>query len=84
MLRCKELTELVTDHLEGQMPLAEGVSVSLHLSSCQHCSAYLGQMKAVVRLLRQLPADPSPPRVGDQLLLSFRRTRRGGQLETKR
>lgn len=79
MLRCKELTELVTEHLEGQLPIAQSVSVFLHLSSCQHCRAYLGQMKSLLKLLRQLPADPGPPRVGGQLLLAFRRGRRVGQ-----
>jgi predicted anti-sigma-YlaC factor YlaD len=72
MLSCKEFTELVTDHLEGQLPLAQRVSVSLHLGSCQSCRAYLGQMKSLLKLLRQLPVDPSPPRVSEALLLSFR------------
>ncbi len=78
MLRCKDLTELVTDHLEGKMPLAPSVGVFLHLSTCQHCRAYVSQMKSVVSLLRQLPAHPDPPTVSDQLLLSFRRRWVGG------
>jgi len=57
MLRCKEFTELVTDHLEGHLPLARSVRVSFHLGSCQHCRAYHGQMKSLVKLLRQLPID---------------------------
>ena len=72
MLRCRDLTELLTDYLEGELPPAQSASVSLHLSSCEHCRAYLGQMESVVKLLRQLPADPGAPRVSDQLLLSFR------------
>jgi predicted anti-sigma-YlaC factor YlaD len=84
MVTCRELTELVTDHLERKVPLAAGVCVSLHLSSCQDCQAYRGQMKSLLELLRQLPADPDsgPPRVGDQLLLSFRRRHRVGQVGT--
>ncbi len=76
MLSCKELTELVTDYLEGELSLAESASVYFHLSSCRYCRTYLGQMKSVVKLLRQLPADPGPPEVSDELLLSFRRKHR--------
>jgi predicted anti-sigma-YlaC factor YlaD len=80
MLRCKELTELVTDHLERQLSLALRMSVSLHLSSCRHCRAYYGQMKSLVKLLRLLPAEPGPPQVSDKLLLSFRRRHRARQV----
>ncbi len=83
MLTCKELTELVTDYLEGQMPLAQSVSVTLHLSSCRHCRAYVGQMKSLVTLLRNLPADPGPQRVDDQLLLRFQRRPRMGEISPR-
>ncbi len=84
MLRCKELTELVTDHLERQLPIALRMSVSLHLSSCRHCRAYFGQMKSLVRLLRLLPAEPDPLEVSDKLLLSFRRWHRARQASWRR
>ncbi len=80
MLRCKELTELVTDHLERQLSLALRMSVSLHLSSCRHCRAYYGQMKSLVKLLRLLPAEPGPSQVSDKLLLSFGRRHRARQV----
>ena len=84
MLRCKELTELVTDYLEGQLPPAQRVSVSLHLSSCQHCRAYLSQMKSLVKLLRQLPAESGPPRIADHVLLSFRQRQPVGRVSRRR
>jgi anti-sigma factor RsiW len=76
MPRCNELTELVTDHLEGQLPLAQRASVVFHLSCCRHCRLYVGQMKSLVKLLRQLPAERGPPKVSDQLLASYRRKHR--------
>jgi predicted anti-sigma-YlaC factor YlaD len=80
MLRCKDLTELVTDHLERQLSLAQSVSVSLHLSSCRHCGAYFGQMKSLVKLLHQLPADAGPTIVSDKLLLLFQRKHRAREV----
>ncbi len=84
MLRCKELTELVTDHLERQLSLGLRMSVSLHLSSCRHCRAYFGQMKSLVKLLRLLPAEPCPAEVSDKLLRSFRRRHRARPFSRRR
>jgi anti-sigma factor RsiW len=75
MLRCDELTERVTDYLEGQLSLANEVDTFLHLRRCSDCRKYLAQMKTTVRLLRQLPTPPSPTEVADQLLARFRRAR---------
>ena len=75
MLRCDELTERVTDYLEGQLSLANKVDTFLHLRGCGDCRKYVAQVKTTVRLLRQLPAPPSSTEVGDQLLLRFRRAR---------
>lgn len=68
MLKCNELTEMSTDYLDGQLPLAPRVDVYLHLGFCRHCRGYLGQMKTTMKLLRQLPVAFTPARVSDELL----------------
>jgi len=78
MLRCDELTEIVTDYLEGQLPLANKVDTFLHLRGCGDCRKYVAQVKTTVRLLRQLPTPPSSAEVADQLLARFRRARFAG------
>lgn len=77
MLRCDELTERVTDYLEGQISLANRVEIYVHLRRCSGCRNYLGQMKETVRLLGQLPVPPSRD-VGEALLARFRRSRLAG------
>ncbi|HME91670.1 MAG TPA: zf-HC2 domain-containing protein [Myxococcaceae bacterium] len=74
MLRCDEFTETVTDYLEGRMSLAKRADVFIHLRSCTGCRAYFDQMKATVRLLRQLPPQPSA-RISNALWAHFRRAR---------
>jgi anti-sigma factor RsiW len=73
MLRCDDFTELVTDYLEGKMPLADTAEAYIHLRKCRACRTYLRQMKATVKLLRELPAPSPPTEVTDALLASFRR-----------
>lgn len=72
MLTCRQLTELVTDHLEGRLSLAQTVRFHMHLGMCRHCRAYLRQMKMTVRALGRAPEVSFPPEVRESLLKRFR------------
>lgn len=72
MLTCKEITELVTDYLEGRMGLADRMRFQMHVGMCKHCRAYLKQMKATVAVLGQMPDDAEMPEdVRDELRKRF-------------
>ncbi len=51
MLTCQELTELITDYLEGRVSFMDRVRFRLHIGMCRHCRAYLDQMKQTIRTL---------------------------------
>jgi predicted anti-sigma-YlaC factor YlaD len=72
MLTCQELTELVTDYLEGRQSLIERLRFEVHLGMCRHCRAYLRQMKQTVRILGRLSEDDIPADVSETLLARFR------------
>ena len=74
MLSCKELTELVTDYLEENLPWRERLRIQVHLWMCKHCGRYVDQMRTVIGLLRRLPTEPIPPKLVDTLLPQFRET----------
>lgn len=76
MLTCREITELVTDHLEGRLSLLQRVRFQLHLGMCRHCRAYLRQMKATIRVLARLSLEPVPPELSDELLRRFQNWKR--------
>lgn len=71
MLTCKQLTELVTDYLEGRLSLVDRLRFQLHIGMCRHCRAYLRQMKLAIRALGELPPEPMPPAVRDELRRRF-------------
>lgn len=71
MLSCQQITELVTDYLEGRMGLADRMRFHVHLGMCKHCRAYLRQMKATVAALGHLPDEPMPDDVRDELRERF-------------
>lgn len=75
MLTCRELTDLVTDYLEGRLTLLERLRFQMHVGMCRHCRAYLRQVKQTIRTLGQLPSDPIPPNMQQALLERFRNWR---------
>lgn len=71
-LTCKEVTEALTDYLEGKLGFVQRLRFEMHLGICLGCRNYLRQMKDTIRTLGVLPADPIPPNVRDELLHRFR------------
>ncbi len=71
-LTCKEVTEAVTDYLEGNLGFVEWMRFQMHLGLCQGCRRYLRQMRLTLRTLGTLPMGPIPLAVRDELLQRFR------------
>ena len=76
MLTCKELTELVTEHLEGRQSFVERIRFELHLGMCRHCRAHLQQMRDTIQTLGRVPKEPISPETCNQLLDRFRNWKR--------
>ena len=72
MLTCQQLTELITDHLEGRLPRLARLRFQLHLGTCRACRAYLQQMRQTRSLIGRLANEPPPAEVRDELLARFR------------
>ncbi len=71
-LSCRETAELVTNYLEGSLTFWERLRFQIHLGLCFACRNYLRQMKYTIATLRQLPPDPVPPQMKEELLKRFR------------
>ena len=71
-LTCKELVELVTEYLEGALPLWERERFEAHLETCRGCRTYLEQMRKTIRTLGVLTEDSLPSETREELLEVFR------------
>lgn len=69
---CQEVANLVTDYLEGSLSLGQQLRFQMHLGMCFACRNFLKQMKYTLLTLRQLPSEPVPPHVKEELLKRFR------------
>ncbi|MEU9834192.1 zf-HC2 domain-containing protein [Streptosporangium sp. NPDC048047] len=85
---CDEVVELVTAYLEGELDETTRSLFSEHLSGCEGCTRYLGQIRATVGALGSLgasgpgseppraPSDGLPESTRERLLAAFREHRR--------
>ncbi len=72
MLTCRQVTQLVTEYLEGKLSWKDAIRFQLHLGMCRHCRRYLRDMKVTVRVLGGLPAVAIPNDTMDALMERFR------------
>ncbi len=72
MLSCREVTETVTDYLDGRMRLWDRLRFQFHLGLCKGCRTYLDQIRTTVKMTGRLPEAPVPPDVEKALIERFR------------
>lgn len=75
-MTCKELVELVTDYMEGALPMRERARFDAHLGVCPGCTEYLDQMRLTLRLTGRLNEESLHPRSWERLLDAFREWKR--------
>lgn len=71
-LSCQELVELVTDYLDGRLPATDLRRFDAHIGDCEHCAAYLEQIRATVVVAGTLSEETLPRGAADALLAEFR------------
>jgi anti-sigma factor RsiW len=77
-LVCQEVVELVSDYLEGGLSRSQRRRFEAHLSGCEHCTEYLEQMRATVRLTGRLRAEDMTPEMQQEFTDLYRRWRSEG------
>jgi hypothetical protein len=53
-LECCEITRLVSEGLDRQLPLAQRLAVKVHMLYCTACRRYRGQLRALGEAIRRL------------------------------
>lgn len=61
MLSCKDVSETVTDHMEGSTSFMDRVSMRLHLLICKHCRRFYQQFQMTVGVSGKVGADVKEP-----------------------
>jgi anti-sigma factor RsiW len=72
---CQEAVELVTDYLEGALSGSSRRRFERHLAGCEHCTEYLAQMRATIRLTGQIEPEDLTPEQRQEFVALYRRWR---------
>jgi anti-sigma factor RsiW len=76
-LVCRQAVELVTDYLEGTLPRAGRRRFEVHLADCPHCTEYLEQIRATIRVTGAARPEDLSPQAQEDLINLYRRWRAG-------
>jgi anti-sigma factor RsiW len=71
-MACQELVELVTAYFDGSLSRSERRRFRAHISGCDHCTAYVEQMRLVIEASGRLTEDDIGPAAREELLDAFR------------
>ena len=74
-LVCQQAVELVTDYLEGALSRAARRRLERHLAGCPHCTEYLAQMRATIRLAGRITPQDLTPQMQQEFIEVYRRWR---------
>jgi anti-sigma factor RsiW len=74
-MTCREVVELVSDYLDGALPPEVAARLEDHLKDCDHCTAYVAQMRATVHTTAVAVGELELHVDRDALLEAFRRFR---------
>jgi anti-sigma factor RsiW len=74
-LVCQEMVELITDYLEDELPRSQRRRFEAHIAGCEHCTEYLEQMRATIRLTGYLRAEDLTPAMREEFGELYRRWR---------
>lgn len=71
--KCREVTELLTEHSEDQLEGWSRAAVRFHLSICPGCSGLQRQFEATREALGRLPETPATDELKERLLRELRK-----------
>lgn len=71
-LTCRELVEIVTEYLEGSMPVEERLRFEKHLVVCPGCTIHVEQMRETISLTGALREEQVSAEATGALLDAFR------------
>ena len=74
-LVCQQMVELITDYLEDALSRSQRRRFEAHLAGCEHCTEYLEQMRATIRLTGRLRSEDLSPEMRQEFGALYRRWR---------
>jgi anti-sigma factor RsiW len=75
-ITCQEVTELVTDYVEGTLGSHDTALFEQHLNFCDGCDWYVEQLKRTVETVGEIREEDVPAEAKERLIGAFREWKR--------
>lgn len=62
LFSCKDISRLVSDSMDRNLPLKHRLGIRFHLMMCRYCSRFAKQLKKMRRMIRRETPPTAPPR----------------------
>jgi anti-sigma factor RsiW len=70
-LACRDAVRLMTDYLDGALPVRDADRLAVHLARCPHCTQFLRQLQTTADLAGS--SEPAPDEATIQSLVALYR-----------
>jgi hypothetical protein len=70
-ITCQEVTELVTEYIEGTLGAHETALFEQHLNFCDGCDWYVDQMRTTIAAVGRIEPADVPDAMRERLLAAF-------------
>ena len=64
MLSCRDVTRLISESMDGSLPVGTRIGVRLHLLVCRFCARYERQLRLIRDTVRRIVAEEERPGEG--------------------
>jgi anti-sigma factor RsiW len=71
-ISCQEVTELVSEYIEGTLGAHETALFEQHLNFCDGCDWYVDQMRTTIAAVGRIEPADVPDEMRERLLTAFR------------
>jgi len=69
---CRQIVELVTEYLEGRLPVDQRTLFEQHLVYCDWCRVYLEQFRQTIRMAGKVEEESLSSETKEELVRLFR------------
>ena len=66
-IACRDVVEVVTAYLDGALDAREQRRLEAHFAACDHCNAFLAQIRETIAISGSLAPEAVPPAALDAL-----------------
>ena len=69
---CREVVELATEYVEGELTADQATAFEVHLNFCEGCTTFLDQIRETAASARRLSEEQVPEELRAKLIDAFR------------